>query len=229
MLRSVPRIKGGFAHAWVKGAGGEWKRPSNKEEALEGVAQVWEELLCEPARAWEHALIRKRVDGMGNVRGTFDFQAYAHTTPGSIDREVAAAHLHAACCKWAVAPWTPQSVAAIDAFTLHVDRWVLRRSGASWVAQLRGPCHGPAYCVLAIKGLEPGPLDVEACLAAAHSGSAGIVILCSRVAPDQDLVGPLTLRERKDVVRRMMGSRPGPSGWKLRFLDLFPVWAQEAY
>jgi hypothetical protein len=44
-----------------------------------------------------------------------------------------------------------------------------------------------------------------------------------------DLVAPTRPSERRSLVDGRLNSRPGPSGWKLFFLRLFPEWAQGAY
>ena len=42
-------------------------------------------------------------------------------------------------------------------------------------------------------------------------------------------VGPLTCAEREKWLCKMKASRPGPSGWKLYYLRLFPEWVQDIY
>ena len=42
-------------------------------------------------------------------------------------------------------------------------------------------------------------------------------------------VGPLTCAEREKWLCKMKASRPGPSGWKLYYLRLFPEWVQDIF
>ena len=50
-----------------------------------------------------------------------------------------------------------------------------------------------------------------------------------RSSVEGDAVAPLQSSERADLLRRLRGSRPGPSGFKLEFLCLFPFWVQELF
>ena len=56
-------------------------------------------------------------------------------------------------------------------------------------------------------------------------------VLCTRCweEPSSDLVGPTTPAERAALIAKLRNSRPGPSGWKLCFIEAFPAWVQEIY
>ena len=56
---------------------------------------------------------------------------------------------------------------------------------------------------------------------------ASVCRLCEPV--QWQCVAPLDDGEQFDLVRRMRASRPGPSGFKLGFLALFPEWIQKLY
>ena len=61
----------------------------------------------------------------------------------------------------------------------------------------------------------------------ADLSSHSVLRVCEPV--QWDAVAPLQLSERAELLRRLRGSRPGPSGFKLEFLCLFPSWVQELF
>ena len=44
-----------------------------------------------------------------------------------------------------------------------------------------------------------------------------------------DLVGLTTLAEHAALIDQLGNFRPGPSGWKLCFIDAFSAWVQEMF
>ena len=56
-------------------------------------------------------------------------------------------------------------------------------------------------------------------------------MLCLRLLekPCYDFVAPTSFEERRLLTAKFRHSRPGPSGWKLCFLEAFPDWVQEVF
>ena len=93
------------------------------------------------------------------------------------------------------------------------------------------PLPGPDLQVVAILGDPSHPWSWDRLAHYLQSGLPGwmLAYLPSPLLQGPDLLRPLSHNERDQLKRKGRSSRPGPSGWKLAFLDLFPGWAQDVY
>ena len=90
-------------------------------------------------------------------------------------------------------------------------------------------CNKASGLVVCICGENPGTWDMDRWLFWNRSCPFGGIIYVSGWTHWGDLLGPLSLSERKKIVKGSRHSRPCPSYWKTAFLVLFLAWAQEAY
>ena len=97
------------------------------------------------------------------------------------------------------------------------------------MASLPGPCEGPDLLVANVNGGDPRGWTLDRWFHGDPLGDPSFLVLFYPPGHWSNLVRPLSLEERSRLVSHGRLSRPGPSGWKLAFLPLFPPWAQEAY
>ena len=89
-------------------------------------------------------------------------------------------------------------------------------------AQRPAPVSTQAWIVIRVSGRPPAACPPDWWLLQPQ----GDLLLRRLEPPDFELVLPLTEAERSTLIWRMRRSRPGPSGFKLLFLSLFPPRAQ---
>ena len=218
----------GYTPSWVASGDGSRKRPGSAADVLLGASQEWSALLQEPAMPWSHPLFDEWRDGMGNRRGSISLPSLCESAQGSPLRRVAGPLLEDAPCR--PVRWELAEVLPHPRLTVKVAGWLLRPgSDGGWVGSLPGPCGGSELLVVNVNGGDPREWDPDRWLHGGAPGGGSYLVLV-RAAPHWgDLVRPLSLEERGRLMRRGKLSRPGPSGWKVAFLPLFPPWAQDAY
>ena len=223
----------GFASLWLQAASGVRVRPSTAAQARLAVAQEWSLLFHHPPIPWRHPFIRQWSDAAGRPRGSLDLAVAAAAPCGSIGRRLGEALLWPCSGLWHLIRWTATELVVMDERTVSVPGAILRRNGppTSWTAERPGPCAGRIGLVVCIQGEPAEVWCADRWWHARSSGEAGF-LLCQKRDPVEfwgDLVAPTRPSERRSLVDGRLNSRPGPSGWKLFFLRLFPEWAQGAY
>ena len=105
------------------------------------------------------------------------------------------------------------------------------RGRQGWEVQRLQPCPGPPRKLLAIGRLPPEEWPSDRWEHYRRTRAASFLIVACTDTADrlqaEDLVRPLSHAERGEVIRRSRAARPGPSGFKMAFLPLFPDWLQE--
>ena len=215
----------GYSPEWYTTSDGTVTRPSCPSEALLGAAQAWEPLFSPPATTWHHPLVVQWKDNLGCSRGSLNFSALASALvdPG-------AAQLARACLAngpWSVVPWTGLMISVVSEHSVHISHWHLHRSEDGWHAATQPPCNGYAK-VVEVCGEPPITWTADRWHDAAVNLAQGHFVV-QHYSRGAHLLAPLTASERTALKRKMRRSRPGPSQFKLAFLDLFPAWAEEAY
>ena len=204
--------------------------PVNVEQAKIGAAQEWKPLHQGPVPRWEHQCLTFWRDAIGNQRASPNLLSTAAAAPGSDLRRLGLAYLLPGLVE--ITDCAGGDIVRVEQGAIHTKSLCLQCTEGKWTAQRLQPCAGPKRVLLAANGLPPfaWSLDrweysrverlpvvlITACPSAAESMQAA------------DLVRPLSLEERRDVLRRGRASRPGPSGFKMAFLPFFPDWLQEA-
>ena len=219
-----------YAPTWLQHPSGVKTRPNSPSEALLATSQEWSELLCEPVNRWSSPLVRQWRDAAGRLRGSARLQSVA-PSDGSLEQRVLRGFLGAAhsTAGVSIVTWTAASATVINDRQIKVGGWILSSSVGGWVATRPLPCPGIPRHVAAVGADPPSAWSMDRWAWAFANGEEGFCLLVPTGDVWGDLVRPLSTRERADAERRSKWSRPGPSWWKVAFVQLFPDWAREAY
>lgn len=203
--------------------------PITVADHLLGARQEWVRVLQEPADGWSHPVVGRWVDSHGRGRGVLVWDEFGRLPRGDLRARVG----HAYCSPGPVIvhQWQGSDVLVLSSVSVRVGSWVYRCEEGLWFAARPGPVSGRLFVLLQIDKSPASAWDIDRWYSVSTRSPAQCGFSVLRVAEPgcQACVGPLTLQERSDVIRRLRGSKPGPSGWKLEFLSLFPSWVQEIY
>ena len=203
--------------------------PITVADHLLGARQEWVRVLQEPADGWSHPVVGRWVDSHGRGRGVLVWDEFGRLPRDDLRARVG----HAYCSPGPVIvhQWQGSDVRVLSSVSVRVGSWVYRCEEGLWFAARPGPVSGRLFVLLQIDKSPPSAWDIDRWYSVSTRSPAQCGFSVLRVAEPgcQACVGPLTLQERSDVIRRLRGSKPGPSGWKLEFLSLFPSWVQEIY
>ena len=102
--------------------------------------------MAEPTQAWQHSLVRRRIDVRENARGTLDVTAARHGGRDSEQRRTLKGFIHAEARGWELVEWNAGDVIEVPAGALPAtwciaDSWQVRRNtnGEGWqVTQTHG-------------------------------------------------------------------------------------------
>ena len=178
-------------------------RPSSSGDVLLGAQQDWGRLLQEPPTNWHHQAV--------GLFGTDLLPRRAvGLTPGP----------------WCFAHFSAETVQFHSATTLSVGAWLLSFSDGDWWAQRPAPCPGHRHLVLSCGHIPGHHLTLDY-----FRWPADQAVLCLRrwEEPDHTFVAPTIAAERLALLSKFRNSRPGPSGWKLCYLEAFPPWVQDIF
>lgn len=207
---------------------GSSRPPTSVADHLLGARQEWSRVLQEPRVPWSSDLVDSWVDSLGLRRGTFSWTQAAQLPPDSLAFRVARAY--SAPGPWRLHCWQGSDVSVVSATQVRVGQWLYSVFQGHWLARRPGPVCGPSHLVLQVGGCPSSDwsLDRWFWVSTRRGFSSHSVIRVQSMAT-QAAVAPLLFSERVDLLRRLRGSRPGPSGFKLEFLGLFPLWVQELF
>ena len=199
-------------------------RPSTPEQMRRAAAQEWQVLFSQPSTPWSHPTVTPWVDAAGRLRGSPATYGLPHNLEGELLATLTPG-------PWIWQRWMGRQVRVIAEDELVVNGWVMWKLGAQWLARRVGPCHGDLHFVVHVDGqpLQSWPLDRWAQLHSWERHEWLLMRLGHERRSDVAEVGPLTCAEREKWLCKMKASRPGPSGWKLYYLRLFPEWVQDIY
>lgn len=208
---------------------GAVRRPTSVTDHLLGARQEWSRVVQEPSLAWSHPFVCSSADPSGSRRGSVAWDRIARSLPEDISSRVGRAYISPG--PWHLLRWRASCVYVLSASTVRVGTWLYTFCGDCWYASRQGPMPGPQHILVAVNG-EPAfswTVDRWFCMSSSNAGVLHFSVVRLRESPQVDCVAPLTASEQADVLRRLCGSRPGPSGFKLGFLLLFPPWVQQLY
>ena len=213
-----------YTPTWVTDADGSRRRPSCSLDVLTGARQEWGRLLQEPNTCWSHDAVSLFSTPASTRRGAINFPALAQAPPNSQLHLVGSTLL--APGPWCLIHVSAPQVHFLSETQLRLGDWVLSFRNGEWWAQLPAPCSGPLRLVLSAHDIPGRHLSPDF-----FRWPPPSAVLCTRCweEPSSDLVGPTTPAERAALIAKLRNSRPGPSGWKLCFIEAFPAWVQEIY
>eukprot|EP00439_Symbiodinium_sp_Y106_P022121 s10379_g2.t1 len=213
-----------YSPPWVTDPDGSRRRPSSSGDVLLGAQQDWGRLLQEPTTHWHHQAVGLFGTDLLPRRGSVNFHALANSAVGSPLYAVGRAILTPG--PWCFAPFSAETVQFHSASTLSVGAWLLRISDGDWWAQRPSPCPGHRHLVLSCGHIPGQHLTLDH-----FRWPADQAVLCLRLweEPDHTFVAPTVAAERLALLSKFRNSRPGPSGWKLCYLEAFPPWVQDIF
>ena len=216
----------GYVPSTFTCADGTVVRPRTKAEVLAGAIQEWARLLHHPRSPWVSPYVTQWRDATAISRGSPAFlYRSVQDAPALHDRLAVAYFGHG---PWVHVTWSRDDVRICGGFAISIGTWVLtlESSDPDWIVARRPAPVSSALCiVVSISDRPPSECSLDWWLHQDH----GWLLLRQATRPDYTPVLPLTLAERTRLVSQMRNSRPGPSGFKLLFLSLFPPWVAELF
>ena len=213
-----------FSPDWVRGADGTRRRPTAQADILQGSVQEWGRLLQEPVNFWSHEAVQPFSTSSAPRRGTLNFEVLAHAAAGSPLALVGQAMLHPG--PWRLVPVCAADVRYLSPASLRVADWVLSLRGGNWFAARPMPCPGPLFVLLSFCGKPASEITLD------HfrwPPADAVMVIREFSPPDTSAVSPTSTAERLSLCARFRHSRPGPSGWKVCYIEAFPPWLQDLY
>ena len=213
-----------FSPDWVRGADGTRRRPAAQADILQGSVQEWGRLLQEPVNFWSHEAVQPFSTSSAPHRGTLNFEVLAYAAAGSPLALVGQAMLHPG--PWRLVPVCAADVRYLSPASLRVADWVLSLRGGNWFAARPMPCPGPLFVLLSFCGKPASEITLD------HfrwPPADAVMVIREFSPPDTSAVSPTSTAERLSLCARFRHSRPGPSGWKVCYIEAFPPWLQDLY
>ena len=127
---------------------------------------------------------------------------------------------------WLISPLSPHAVTPISDQRLIAGSWVLTVERDCWFATRPAPCPGPRLKVIALGDTPYMHLTMDHFT---RNSNPGPLILRVQEKPDYTLVRPVSPEEQQFLLAKFRPSRPGPSGWKVCYIEAFPPDVQQLY
>ena len=124
---------------------------------------------------------------------------------------------------WQLVHFCAADVSFLDPFRIRVHNWVLSLEAGVVRAERPAPMVGQAFQLLALSHISGHVLGPD------HfcwPPCSAVLVLCVHSMPCHDAVRPVSAAERQVPLVRFRSSRPGPSGWKVCFIQALPEWIQ---
>ena len=213
-----------YSPDWVTDDSGHKHRPTSRADVLVGAKQEWGRLLQEPTSCWQHDAVLPFSDVHQLRRGSINFQALSQAAPGSVLAAVCNAMLTSG--PWRIVLLQAGQIRVINPGCIVAGSWVLYLR-TFWEATLPGPCPGPTHFVVALDGSPHHTLTADQFQQA--STRASHLLLRLAQPPDYSAVGPVSATEKRWLLAKFRNSRPGPSGWKICYIEAFCDAIQSTY
>ena len=153
---------------------------------------------------------------MGNRRGSVVMEEILKEKSQSVSSRMRRATL--AHAKWGVVEWTGRQIMVARPGVVALQHHTLFLQGdGPWIAQRKMPCPGLPQRVADVSGSSPTAWSMDRWQHAKEVGASGFIIIFPSEQLDE-LTLPTTPQEKKDIIQRSGGRRPGPSGFKMAFI-----------
>ena len=212
-----------YTPPWVQDPDGTRRRPSSSEDVLQGAVQEWSRLLKETPINWQNEAVLPFSSALLPRRAAIHFAALGVAAPDSSLALLGKTLIQPP--PWRLVPLRPGAVFFCDS-NIFLNGWLLTARDGSWWATRPEPCPGQPYLVLSCSDI-PG----RYLLPDHFRWPPPDAMLCLRLLekPCYDFVAPTSFEERRLLTAKFRHSRPGPSGWKLCFLEAFPDWGPGSF
>ncbi|CAE7770376.1 unnamed protein product [Symbiodinium sp. CCMP2592] len=229
LMRPPRRPQAVYAPARLRLEDGSSKVPISPAEVRQAAVQEWTPLHQGPSPGWSHPVLRCWTDGLGNARASPNILHIGAAPLGSRDLDLGEAYLQPGSLQ--AVRWVGHEISQVSRAEVLIQGWQLRQDQTGqWIAQRLGPCPGPCRLLIAVGNTPPGLWTPERWIhSQRHNLTSFFVVMSTQPLTCSDIVGPLSSSEREKLLSKGRSSRPGPSGWKVCYLRLFPDWAREYY
>ena len=220
---SLPQAR--YSPEWVTAGDGTRHRPDSAADVLVGATQEWAKLLQQPPQTWNHASVMPFLDTFSRSRGAVDFVNIGDAPIGHDTQRVGQSFLSPG--PWRLVHFQAADVRFVTGLDcVRVGEWVLCLLPDGWYASRPQPCPGRFFRVMSLRDIPAASLTPDH-----FRGPPPSSFLVLRIAepPTYDLVGRASPAEIAALTSRFRHSRPGPSGWKLCFIEAFPCAFQTAF
>ena len=225
-MRPAQPASSSYSPDWVTTPDRRKVRPTTTAQVLLGPQQDWNRLLQEPSCSWAHPVVlpfRPTHHCLTKPRGALNLAVLAQAVNHPETVNLANAFL-------APGPWlislSPHAVTPISDQRLIAGSWVLTVERDCWFATRPAPCPGPRLKVIALGDTPYMHLTMDHFT---RNSNQGPLILRAQEKPDYTLVRPVSPEEQQFLLAKFRPSRPGPSGWKVCYIEAFPPDVQQLY
>ena len=223
LMRPLPQPRLEYLPDWCVRDDGVAYRPTTVTDVLRGAEQEWGALLREPAESWNHDLIRSYQDSTGRMRGMLNFTSVMSLDGNENLHQVSRALLNPG--PWLLLSWHRDQLHIWTEHCLLVAGWVFHWDGWAWVGHRPAPCCGARYVLVLVNGVASFRWSADRW----HCTAGGCLLLRNFEPPNDAFTSSSTQAERQHILSKHRHSCPGPSGWKMAFLEFFPDHVQQLY
>ena len=175
-------------------------------------------------------MITSYTDEYDLPRRTMNLKVACNAPPDSDLRMIANAYVGSPDSGYSIVYWSlPSEVKRSTSSSVQINDHIIEKHGSAWKVVSSPPSLGSSGEIVSICGDNPTRWDATRWSPTLTDLLHGGFVYASGWTTWRNITGPLNKQELSRIMQHSKLSRPGPSYWKVAFLQLLLKWTQETH